>query len=101
MRRSVSVLARSLAAPRGPSRSREREEVHSRPPPWRRAAGDAANAMANAAEPHVAVFIAARLRPDFLDGLRAMTPGIENSLGGRTDHVIKRRGSTIAIGWAP
>ena len=59
---------------------------------------DAANAMANAAEPHAAMFIAAGLRPDFLDGLRAMTQAIEKSLGGRTDHVIKRRGSTIALG---
>jgi len=59
---------------------------------------DAANAMANAAEPHAAVFIAAGLRPDFLDGLRAMTQAIQTSLGGRTDHVIKRRGSTIALG---
>jgi hypothetical protein len=59
---------------------------------------DAANAMANAAEAHAAVFIAAGLRPDFLDGLRTMTQAIETSLGGRTDHVIKRRGSTIALG---
>ena len=59
---------------------------------------DAANAMANAAESHAAVFIAAGLRPDFLDGLRAMTQAMQTSLGGRTDHVIKRRGSTIALG---
>jgi hypothetical protein len=59
---------------------------------------DAANAMANAADPHAAVFIAAGLRPDFLDGLRAMTQAMQTSLGGRTDHVIKRRGSTIALG---
>jgi hypothetical protein len=59
---------------------------------------DAANAMANAAEVHAAVFIAAGLRPDFLDGLRAMTQAMRTSLGGRTDHVIKRRGSTIALG---
>jgi hypothetical protein len=59
---------------------------------------DKANAMANAAEPHAAVFIAAGLRADFLDGLRAMAKAMETSLGGRTDHVIKRRGSTIALG---
>jgi hypothetical protein len=59
---------------------------------------DAANAMANAAEPHAAVFVAAGLRADFVDGLRAMAKAIETSLGGRTDHVIKRRGSTIALG---
>lgn len=59
---------------------------------------DAANAMANAAESHAAVFLAAGLRPDFLEGLRAMTQAMETSLGGRTDHVIKRRGSTIALG---
>lgn len=58
---------------------------------------DAANAMANAAEPHIAVFIAAGLKRDFLDGLRAMTEAIRTSLGGRTEHLIKRRGATIAL----
>jgi len=58
---------------------------------------DAANAMANAAEPYLAVFIAAGLRADVLDGLRAMTHAMQTSLGGRSDHVIKRRGSTIAL----
>ena len=58
---------------------------------------DAANAMANAAEPYLAVFIAAGLRADVLDGLRAMTQAMQISLGGRSDHVIKRRGSTIAL----
>jgi hypothetical protein len=59
---------------------------------------DAANAIANAAAPHAATFVAAGLRPDFLDGLRAMSQQIESSLGGRTDHTTKRRGSTIALG---
>jgi hypothetical protein len=59
---------------------------------------DAANAMANAAEPHAAVFVAAGLRRDFLDGLRAMMQAMQTSLGGRTEHVIKRRGATIALG---
>ena len=58
---------------------------------------DAANAMANAAEPHAEVFIEAGLRPDFLDGLRAMTQAMQTSLSGRADHVIRRRGSTIAL----
>ncbi len=59
---------------------------------------DAANAMANAAAPYAATFMAAGLKPDFLDGLRACTEQLSTSLGGRTDHVIKRRGSTIALG---
>ena len=59
---------------------------------------DAANAIANAAAPHTATFVAAGLRPDFLDGLRALAQQIDSSLGGRTDHTAKRRGSTIALG---
>lgn len=59
---------------------------------------DAANAIANAAAPYTATFVAAGLRPDFLDGLRALVQQIASSLGGRTDHVTKRRGSTIALG---
>lgn len=59
---------------------------------------DAANAIANAAVPYTATFVAAGLRPDFLDGLRALTQQIEASLGGRTDHTAKRRGSTIGLG---
>lgn len=59
---------------------------------------DAANAIANAAAPYAATFVAAGLRPDFLDGLRAMAQEIQSSLGGRTDHAAKRRGSTIALG---
>ena len=59
---------------------------------------DAANAIANAAAPYAATFVAAGLRPDFLDGLRALAQQIESSLGGRTDHTTKRRGSTIALG---
>ncbi len=58
---------------------------------------DAANAIANAAAPYTATFVAAGLRPDFLDGLRALTQQIEASLGGRTDHTAKRRGSTIGL----
>lgn len=58
----------------------------------------AANAMANAAAPYTATFVAAGLRPDFLDGLRALTQQIDSSLGGRSDHAAKRRGSTIALG---
>lgn len=59
---------------------------------------DAANAIANAAAPYAATFVAAGLRPDFLDGLRALAQEIQSSLGGRTDHTAKRRGSTIALG---
>jgi len=61
---------------------------------------DAANSMANAAAPYAATFTAAGLKPDFLDGLRAMAQQLETSLGGRTDHVTQRRGSTIALGSA-
>jgi len=61
---------------------------------------DAANAMANAAAPYAATFIGAGLKPDFLDGLRALAQEMEMSLGGRTDHVTLRRGSTIALGKA-
>jgi len=61
---------------------------------------DAANAMANAAGPYAATFVAAGLKPDFLDALRTMAQLVETSLGGRTDHVTLRRGSTIALGAA-
>jgi hypothetical protein len=61
---------------------------------------DAANAMANAAAPYAATFTAAGLKPDFLDALRTTAQDMETSLGGRTDHVTKRRGSTIALGSA-
>lgn len=57
----------------------------------------AANAMANAAEPYAATFIDAGLKPDFLDGLRALAREIDCSLGGRTDHLIARSASTIAL----
>ena len=59
---------------------------------------DAANAMANAAAPYTATFVAAGLRPGFLDDLRAMLQQIGSSLDGRSDHSAKRRGSTIALG---
>jgi hypothetical protein len=59
---------------------------------------DAARSMANAATPYVDTFTAAGLKPDFLDALRATAQQLETSLGGRTDHVLKRRGSTIALG---
>jgi hypothetical protein len=59
---------------------------------------DAANAIANAAAPYTATFVTAGLRPDFLDGLRAVTQQLASSLGGRTDHTAKRRGSTIGLG---
>ena len=59
---------------------------------------DRANAIANAATPHVATFTAAGFPPDFLDGLRAFATQLHDSLGGRTDHVTKRRGSTIELG---
>jgi hypothetical protein len=58
---------------------------------------DVANGIANAAAAYAATFIAAGLKPDFLDGLRAMAHSLETSLGGRTDHRTKRRGSTIAL----
>jgi hypothetical protein len=58
---------------------------------------DAAEAMANAAAQYTGVFLGAGLRPDFLDGLRAVTQAMQRSLGGRTDHVIQRRKSTIAL----
>ena len=59
---------------------------------------DRANAIANAATPYAATFIAAGFAPDFLTGLRALAAQLQSSLGGRTDHVSKRRGSTIALG---
>ena len=57
----------------------------------------AAHVMANAAEPYKETFVGAGLRPDFLDGLRALAGELDASLGGRMDHVIARRASTIAL----
>jgi hypothetical protein len=59
---------------------------------------DAAKSMANAATTYVDTFTAAGLKPDFLDALRAMVQQLETSLGGRTEHGLKRRSSTIALG---
>jgi hypothetical protein len=58
----------------------------------------AADAMANAAAPYAATFIGAGLKPDFLDALRALTREFEASHGERSDHVIARQASTIALG---
>ena len=59
---------------------------------------DRANAIANASTRHAATFIAAGFTPNFLDGLRALATQLQDSVGGRTDHAAKRRGSTIALG---
>lgn len=57
----------------------------------------AAYTMANAAAPYSATFIAAGLKPDFLDGLRALAGELEASRVGRSDHLIARRASTITL----
>ena len=57
----------------------------------------AAEAIANAVEPHADTFIAVGLRPAFLDELRAKTQELRASLGERTDHVNTRRSSTHAL----
>lgn len=57
----------------------------------------AATAVANAVEPHAATFVAAGLRPGFLEELRAKTQELRVSLGERTDHVNLRRSSTVAL----
>jgi hypothetical protein len=61
---------------------------------------DAANIVANNAEPYVAVLVAAGLKPDFLIGLRGKLQELEASRGGRVGHAQVRKSSTIALGVA-
>jgi hypothetical protein len=58
---------------------------------------DAANAVANNAEPYAAVLVAAGLKLDFLAELRGKLQEIETSRGERVDHVRVRKSSTIAL----
>ncbi len=59
---------------------------------------ETANGIANAAEKHKDVFVNAGLTPDFLEGLRKLAQQLQESIDGRTSHVGKRMGATIAIG---